>query len=175
MAQKLISMSPKELSRYEIISNLISGQINGPDAAKQIGVSVRHVKRLKKKVIKYGAQGLIHKSRGKPSNRAISPEIRQKMEKLLKEKYYDFQPKHACEYLNEEENIKTNKETVRLTMSKLGLWKIKPRKQNNKKKHLWRPRKTTLARCNSLMAATISGLMRKSLVCCFLLMTPLGK
>ncbi len=36
MAQKLICMTEKELSRYEIIKNLINGKINGTDASKQI-------------------------------------------------------------------------------------------------------------------------------------------
>lgn len=58
MAQKLISMSQRELTRYEIIKSLIDGKINGTDAAKQIGVTVRHVKRLKSKVANLGGERL---------------------------------------------------------------------------------------------------------------------
>ena len=47
MVQKLICMTKKELSRYEIIKDLIAGKINGTDASKQIGVTIRHTKRLK--------------------------------------------------------------------------------------------------------------------------------
>ena len=50
MTQKLICMTKKELSRYEIIKDLIAGKINGTDASKQIGVTIRHIKRLKLKV-----------------------------------------------------------------------------------------------------------------------------
>ena len=52
MTQKLICMTKKELSRYEIIKDLIAGKINGTDASKQIGVTIRHIKRLKLKVYK---------------------------------------------------------------------------------------------------------------------------
>ncbi len=140
MAQKLITMSQKELSRYDIIKQLINGKINGTDASKQIGVSVRHVKRLKLKVSEQGAAGLIHGNRGKESNRKLDDNIIAKAEKYLKEKYYDFGPTLATEKLAEEHKIKINKESIRQLMTGLGLWKSRPRK-SNKKHYLWRARK----------------------------------
>ena len=140
MAQKLISMSDIELSKYEIITDLINNKINGTDASKQIGVSVRQVKRLKAKVAKHGARGLIHGSRGKESNRKLDVKIVKKAEKYLKEKYYDFGPTFAAEKLKEEHKIKIGKETVRGMMISLKLWQPKPEKQS-KKRHLWRARK----------------------------------
>jgi hypothetical protein len=133
-------MSEKELSKYHIIKNLINGKINGTDASRQIGVSIRHVKRLKSKVVKHGANGLIHKNRGRTGNRKLDHEIIEKTEKYLKEKYYDFKPTFASEKLNEIHGIKISKETARCMMTNLGLWNPKPRKQSGKW-HIWRPRK----------------------------------
>lgn len=140
MAQNLICMSTKELTKYDIIKNLIDGKINGTDASKQIGVSVRHIKRLKSKVIQLGATGLIHGNRGQESNRRIDSATIEKAEKYLKEKYYDFGPTFAAEKLNEIHGIKLGKETVRSIMINLELWKPKPRKQS-KEWHVWRTRK----------------------------------
>lgn len=140
MSQKLICMSQKELSRYDIVKNLIDGKINGTDASKQTGVSVRHIKRLKVKVVKYGAEGLIHRSRGRTGNRKLNPDIIKRAEKLLKDKYYDFGPTFAAEKLDEIHDIGINKETVRGLMTSIGLWQPKPRKQSNKW-HVWRERK----------------------------------
>lgn len=140
MAQKLICMSKKELSRYEIINDLINGEINGTDASKQIGVSLRQIKRLKSVVNEYGADGLIHKNRGRTGNRKLDSEIVKKAEKYLKEKYYDFGPTLASEKLNEDHGIKINKETVRGIMTNLELWQPKPKKQSGKW-HVWRARK----------------------------------
>lgn len=140
MVQKLISMTEKELARYDIIKDLIDGAINGTDASKQIGVSVRQVKRLKYKVNAYGAEGLIHGNRGIEGNRKLDPDMVKKAEKHLKEKYYDFGPTFASEKLEEVDGIKLGKETVRRMMTAMGLWKPKPRKQS-KKWHIWRARK----------------------------------
>lgn len=140
MEQKLISMTQKELLRYDVIKNLIDGKINGTDASKQLGLVVRHVKRLKVKVIESGAEGLIHGNRGKDSNRKLSDKIVRRARKHLKEKYYYFKPTLASEKLEENHNIKLGREKIRLMMTEMGLWKIKPRKQP-KKRYTWRPRK----------------------------------
>ena len=140
MAQKLICMSAKELSRYDIIKSLIDGKINGTDASKQIGVSVRHTKRLKTRVLGQGAEGLIHKSRGRTGNRKLNPEIVKKAERYLKEKYYFCGPTFASEKLSENHGIEINRETVRGMLTNLGSWQPKPRRQSGKW-HVWRARK----------------------------------
>jgi len=140
MTQKLICMTKKELSRYEIIKDLIAGKINGTDASKQIGVTIRHIKRLKLKVDKNGINGLIHKSRGQTGNRKLDVEIIKKAEKYLKEKYHFCNPTFASEKLAENHKIKINKETVRIMMTELKLWKPKSRKKSDKW-HVWRARK----------------------------------
>lgn len=140
MTQKLISMTEKELSRYDVVKELIDKKINGTDASKQLGLSLRQVMRLKCSIIRFGVEGLIHKSRGRKSNRKLDPDIIEKVSSLLKEKYYDFGPTFASEKLKEDDKINIGKETVRTLMTNLGLWTIKPRKIS-KIDRAWRPRK----------------------------------
>lgn len=140
MTQQLITMTQKELSRYEIIQNLIGGFINGTEAAKQIDLTIRQVKNIKAKVIQMGPSGVIHQNRGKESNRKISKEKVEKIKRVVKEKYYDFGPTFAAEKLKENHEIKISDETLRQLMAVWGLWRIKPRKQP-KKMRFWRPRK----------------------------------
>jgi hypothetical protein len=105
-----------------------------------MSVSVRHVKRLKYKVGKYGAESMIHGNRGRESNRRTDPKIVEKAKTHLKKSYYDFGPTLATEKLYELHDIKLGKETVRGMMTNLGLWKPKLKKQS-KKWHVWRARK----------------------------------
>jgi len=140
MSQKLICMTEKELARHNVMENLITGQINGTDAAKQMALSVRQTKRLKARFIQKGAPGLIHGNRGRESNRKLSDCLVERAKKHLKERYYDFGPTFASEKLSQNHKITINKETLRIVMSEMGLWRIKSRK-NPKHKHFWRPRK----------------------------------
>ncbi|MBI4837251.1 MAG: hypothetical protein HY813_02520 [Candidatus Portnoybacteria bacterium] len=139
MEQRLITMTHKELSRYEIIQSLVAGQINGTEAAKQIGLTIRQVKNIKAGVIQEGARGVIHKNRGRESNRRTSEEKIKTIEKIVKEKYYDFGPTFAVEKLEENHQITISDESLRQLMVRWGLRKIKPRKQP-KKMRFWRPR-----------------------------------
>lgn len=139
MAQ-LITMTPKELSRYEVIKRLLKKELNGTEASKQIDLSVRQVRNLKAKVKRHGVKGIIHGHRGKPSNRRMTEEKVEHIESLVKDKYSDFGPTFAKEKLEENHGIKLGKETLRLLMIKWELWKPKPRKKN-KEYRAWRERK----------------------------------
>ncbi|MBU2068431.1 ISNCY family transposase [Patescibacteria group bacterium] len=140
MTQELITMTSKELSRYEIIKRLIKRDINGSEAAKQLGLSVRQTKRIKAKVINKGAKGVIHSSRGRTSNRKLLEEKTNKMEEIVRKNYYDFGPTFASEKLEENHNVKISNEKLRQLMIKWKLWKVKSRKKN-KQYRRWRPRK----------------------------------
>ena len=140
MVQELISMSNKELSKYKVINNLINKQINGTEASKQLNLTVRQIKNLKVKVIKDGVKGLIHGNRGKRGNRKMKDYLLEKAVSCLKERYYDFGPKFACEKLSANHNIKLSKEKVRQIMIGEQLWKARARK-TNKEYRSWRPRK----------------------------------
>lgn len=138
--QETITMTQKEALRYDIIQNLITGKIDGTDAAKQVNLSTRQVRRLKAKVKKNGLRGMIHGNRGKESNRKIPSEKINEIESIIKEKYHDFGPTFATEKLEENHQIVIGKEKLRLLMADLGLWRIKARKQSNQW-HTWRKRK----------------------------------
>lgn len=135
-----ITMTPKELSKYEVIKRLIKKEINGTEAAKQLFLSVRQVKNLKARVKTCGVKGIIHGSRGRPSNRRISRDKIKEIEKIIKNNYYDFGPSFASEKLEENHRIKIGKETLRQLMIKWQLWNPKPRKKN-KEWRAWRQRK----------------------------------
>jgi len=140
MTQRLVCMTEKELAKYDVICNLINKKINGIDASKQLGLTTRQIRRLKKTANKYGVEGFAHKARGRMSNRKLTPGTLKEAERLLREKYYDFGPTFAAEKLDEDDGIKLGKETVRTIMVNLKLWVVRPRKKG-KIKHVWRARK----------------------------------
>lgn len=137
---KTITMTEQEVFRFETINGLIQNKISVSCAAKTLDLSIRQVKRIRMGVRNFGTEGVIHKGRGKISNRKINAKIQIKIEKLLKEKYSDFGPKFAGEKLLENHNIAISKETVRTIMINLKLRKAKARKSNGEY-HAWRPRK----------------------------------
>ena len=109
MVQKLICMTEKELTRYDVINNLIAKKINGLDASKLLDLTIRQIGRLKKNVTTNGADGLIHKGRGQDGNRKLDPDIMVNVEKFLREDYNGFGPTFATEKLLEINKIEIGK------------------------------------------------------------------
>ncbi len=140
MVQTLIPMTEKELSRADVLNNLINEELNGTEAAKQLNLSIRQTKRLKAAVLEKGTEALAHGNRGKPSNRQVGKKNIDKIIKLIKTKYSDFGPTFACEKLYEDHDVKIGREKIRQLMIAEKLWKPKHRKQS-KNKHIWRARK----------------------------------
>ena len=117
------------------------------EAAEELGLSIRQVKRLLKDLKKRGDRAVIHGLRGKPSNRKIDPKTQQKAVEILSlEVYRGFGPTLACEYLSKKHGIDVSRETARQWMKASGLWKGKRRREEAA--HLWRPRRS---RCGELV------------------------
>jgi transposase len=168
MHHHTITMTVKECTKYEVINQLIAQQINGTGAAKQLGLSVRQVKNLKRQVRERGAQGLIHRARGRTSNRKIDPKIQKQAEWNLQKFYADFGPTFAREKLEELHGIVLGKETVRQIMIAMGLWKPKPRK-TNKEFRAWRPRKEVFGEMEQFDGSYHAWFEERAEKCCLLL------
>lgn len=134
----IIQMSQKELRRLHVIRKAIEGLIRQKKAAEMLSLSDRQTRRLIKTVGEEGDAGIIHKSRGKPSNRSIQKEIRDKIIELYRKDYLGFGPVLASEKLLERDGISVNDETLRKWLIESGDWE-KTRK--SRKHRQWRPRK----------------------------------
>jgi len=136
-----ITMSQKEVKKYDIIKKLINKEINGSEAAWLLNLTVRHIRRLKKKVNNNGIKGLIHGNRGRTGNRRIPDKERQKTAGLLREYYPDFGPTLAAEKLEERHGLKRDKGTIRSIMIEEKLWRPKQKKKETHRE--WRQRKAS--------------------------------
>jgi hypothetical protein len=136
---KYLTMTSQEINRYTIVKKLINKEINGTQAAGLLKLTIRHTKRLKAKVKKYGPKALIHSNRGKPSNRRIPEQEKERIINLLHKYYSDFKPGFAQEKLSEKHNIKRDPKTIRQIMIEQDLWQ--PRTKKQKEYRSWRQRK----------------------------------
>ena len=134
-----ITMSQKEVKKYDIIKKVIDKLLSGSEAAKLLNLSTRHIRRLKKRVIEKGIKGLIHGSRGKQGNRSIPEKEKKEIIELLHEHYHDFGPLLASEKLDEVHKIKRDKSTIRAIMIAEKLWKPKQKKKETHRE--WRQRR----------------------------------
>jgi transposase len=121
----VIEMTAKDVLRSQVMAQVMEGKLDQEGAAARLGISVRQVKRLKRRMQDEGVPGLLSKKRGRPSNRRIPDERLAEAVALIRTHYADFGPTLACEKLDELHEIKLSVETVRQAMLRAGLWKAR--------------------------------------------------
>ncbi len=117
-----LRMSEKERDRLEVMRRLSRGETRQVDAARALGLSTRQVRRIGCRIKCEGDRGLIHRARGRPSNRRTPRQIERRAKALLREKYHDFGATLATEHLAEDDAITLGRETVRRLMHEEHLW-----------------------------------------------------
>jgi hypothetical protein len=122
MKERLISMSMYEIDRVSVVQQVINKQIKQREAARLLQVSKRQMIRLVKRYRRDGAEGLISKQRGQPSNCKYSMEFKSEVMKLVMLHYRDFGPTLAQEKLLERNKLCVSRETLRHWMMEGALW-----------------------------------------------------
>ncbi len=130
--QEKVLMGKKELKRWHLMELVKGGKITLREAGEKIGVSYRQAKRIGRAIRERGIKGLVHGNRGRPSNNRFKESLRQRVLKLSKEVYWDFNDTHFTEKLRECEGIDLNRETVRKLRRGVG---IAPKRRRRGPKH----------------------------------------
>ena len=133
-------MSQKERDRLKVLGEVEQGQLTQKQGAGQLGLSERWVRKLQGRVRQEGDAGIVHRLRGRPSNRKLPRAWCARVVKAVQVAYADFGPTLAAEYLAKREGIKISKEALRKLLIAAGVWKAHPRQV--KAAHVWRPRRS---------------------------------
>lgn len=134
----IICMRLREVTRLKAVQEAIGWRITQKAAACMMGVSERQARRLVRAVREEGGAGIVHKGRGRPSNRKTPDKVRDEVMSLCKGRYRGFGPLLASEKLLELDGVKVSDETLRKWLITAGLWE----KRRKRAKHReWRQRK----------------------------------
>lgn len=111
--EDILTMSQRELRRLHVLRKAIDKRLRQREAAELLALSQRHIRRLIKRVREESDKGIIHRSRGKASHRAINETTKKRILVLCRGRYHGFNPVFASEKLFEREKISINRETLR--------------------------------------------------------------
>jgi biotin operon repressor len=136
-----IAMSQEERDRLEWLKRAKDRVISQRKAAQTMGVSERWVRKLLQRMKGEGDGVVVHRLRGRASNRKIGAAIQDRAMEILKQpEWHDFGPTFASEQLAKRYQIQVGKETLRGWMMQAGLWQPGSRKMQEA--HCWRPRRS---------------------------------
>src|SRR6266567_3477174 len=144
--RETLTMSQKEAPRAGLLKALVAGRVTGVEVGAALHLSDRQVRRLRRRFETEGAEGLVHRSRGRPSRRRLARRLRQRVAALLTTTYRDFNDCHATEKLQEIEGLAISRATVHRWRRALG----RPAKHRRRPRQ-YRARREPRARMGALV------------------------
>jgi len=136
----MLMLSGKERDRLKVLHELGRGHLTQRAAGEQLGITDRWVRKLLVRVKQEGDSGMVHRLRGRASNRRLPDQLRARIVKLVQRKYRDFGPTLASEYLAKEDGVAVSKETLRQLLIAAGVRRA--RRRRVEEVHEWRARRS---------------------------------
>ena len=122
MEEREVSLSVKQVQRYEVIRASLVGRMTVLEAAPALGVSPRQVKRLRRKVEAAGAEGVIHGNAGREPHNRTPDDLRERVIGMARHEYARYNFSHLADTLSEEHGVKLSAETLPALASSPGAW-----------------------------------------------------
>ncbi len=122
-----LRVSQRELHRIHVVRLTLEGRESVEKGAKLLGISVRQMKRLRRKMRGGGVGGVVHGSRGKAAWNKTGSEVLQKVIGLVRGRYRGLNDTHLTEKLTEKEKIKLSRSTVRRVLRAAGIAAVRKR------------------------------------------------
>jgi len=137
--EKLL-MSQPERVRLVVMQQVKEQELTVAEACEVLGLSYRQTKRVWRRYRLDGDRGLVHGLRGKPGQRAKPAKLKTRILARYEERYPDFGPTLAAEYLAAEGMV-VDHETLRRWRLAQGKPMMRRRRQRHRQ---WRERKPCL-------------------------------
>jgi transposase len=140
-----LAMSGKERRRLEVLSQVRRRELTLVKAAELLGIGYRQAKRVMARYREQGDAGLVHRLRGRASNRHVQPCRKEQALELYREKYAGYGPTLAAECLARDDGLAAPVSTLRVWLSAAGLW------QPQRRRKLHRRRRPRREHCGELL------------------------
>ncbi len=115
-----------ERSQYDcdvmrVMSSVLQAKRTQGEAARLLRLSARQVRRIQRRLEEEGDAGVVHRLRGRPSNRQLNGQLRKRALEIYQAELSDFGPTLASQVL-EERGLVVSPDTLRRWLLASGMW-----------------------------------------------------
>ncbi len=121
-------MSENEKRRAMVLNGVVSGAMALEQATRILNLSYRQMKRVWKRFREEGEQGLAHRNKGKPSNRAFVDQLKLDVLQTYNRQAQGMGPTRFADWLAEQGTV-VDHETLRRWLLQSGAWKLSRNRQ----------------------------------------------
>ncbi len=154
----------RALKIQEVILRAIDRRILWSQAAEIIGISDRSMRRWRQRYEDYGYDGLYDRRHKRPSPKKVPLAIVEKVLRLYREKYFDFNVRHFVEKMHQEHGIKLSYTWIKTALQTAGLVAKSRKRGKHRKKRPRRPLPGMMLHVDGSTHAWLGGSARQDLV-----------
>ena len=122
-------MREQQWKRWDAVVRVAAGKLTMAEAAMVLGVSVRQLRRIRRRVAREGRTGLVHGNQGRVPANKLCEKVRARVLRLRQTRYVDFNDQHFVEKLAAEEPaLVLSVRTVRRILRPAGVAAMRARR-----------------------------------------------
>jgi hypothetical protein len=163
--ERRVAREARVMTKQQVMLKAISGEITWIQAAEILGVTPRHMRRMRNAVKHEGFGELIDRRGTRAARRLrIPPEVIRELCRLKREVYADFSVRHFYEKATEKHGLRLSYNWARLVLQEAGVVEKAPGRGKYHRKRERRPMVGMLVHLDASMHEWIAGLPMWDLV-----------
>src|SRR5436190_19704528 len=103
-----IEMNPREREVLKVMHPVLKGERTQAQAAALLGITVRQVRRIQRRLEAQGDKAVVHALKGRPSNHQPDADLKRRILEAYRANYPDFGPTFAAEKLAEGQRLEVD-------------------------------------------------------------------
>lgn len=162
--ERRVGREARAMTRREVITKAITKQLSWVQAAEILGISARHMRRLRRKVERWGMSAVIDQRGGRPRRKRIKAGTIELLCRLKRDVYADFSLRHFYEHVTEKHGVKVSYNWLRLMLQEAGVVEKEPARGRYRRRRERRPMVGMLVHLDASTHEWLAGLPMRDLV-----------
>jgi transposase len=154
----------RAMTRREVITKAVARQLSWVQAAAILGVTPRHMRRIRWKVEQWGFDAVMDQRGGRPRRKRIKAGTIELLCRLKRDVYPDFSLQHFYEHVTEKHGVKVSYNWLRLMLQEAGIVERQPARGKYRRRRERRPMVGMLVHLDASTHEWIAGLPMQDLV-----------
>jgi len=152
------------MTRRAVITKAIAKQLSWVQASEILGISARHMRRLRRKLERWGMSAVMDQRGGRPRRKRIKAGTIELLCRLKRDVYADFSVRHFYEHVTEKHGVRVSYNWLRLMLQEAGVVEKEPARGRYRRRRERRPMVGMLVHLDASTHEWIAGLPMQDLV-----------
>src|SRR5260370_26693304 len=137
--ERRVQREARAMTRREVITKAIAGELSWVQAAQVLGITARHMRRIRRGYERWGMSAVMDQRGGRPRRKRISVGTIELLCRLKRDVYADFSLRHFYENVTEKHGVKVSYNWLRLMLPESGVGQKEPARGQYRRQRERRP------------------------------------